>query len=68
MAIIPYVQPDRVVASGGAVVPGTPFEIGAPLAISLLAPRLLHTSNTVFKKCGPPSEKPSLFQISHACT
>ena len=30
----------------GAVVPGPP--------ISRFTPRLLHTSNSVFKKCGPP--------------
>jgi len=44
----------RAVASGGAVVPGPPpFEIGAT-PISRLAPRLWHTSNTAFTKCGPP--------------
>jgi len=32
--------------------PAPPFEIGAPHFT--LAPRLLHTSNTVFLKCGPP--------------
>ena len=31
-----------------------PFEIGAP-PISRLAPRLLHTSNNVFKNSPPPS-------------
>jgi len=43
----------RAVASGGAAVPDPPFEIGAP-PISRLAHRLLHTSNIVFLKCGPP--------------
>jgi len=38
--------------AGGPVVPGPPFEIGAP--ISRLAHLLLHTSNTVFSKCAPP--------------
>jgi len=37
---------------GGAVVPGPPFEIHVP--ILRLAPRLLHTSNTEFKKFGLP--------------
>jgi len=36
------------------VVPGRPFEIGAP-PISRLDPQLLHISNTVFQKCGPLS-------------
>jgi len=35
---------------GGQWRPATPF-------ISRLAHRLLHTSNTVFQKCGPPSAK-----------
>jgi len=38
---------------GGQWFPAPPFEICAP--ISRLAPWLLHTSNTVFLKCGPPS-------------
>ena len=42
----------RAVASGGAVVPGNPFKICAP--ISCLAPKLLHTSNIVFLKCAHP--------------
>jgi len=38
---------------GGAVVPGPPIWNRCP-PISRLAHRLLHTSNTVFKKCGSP--------------
>jgi len=37
---------------GGQWYPAHAFEICAP--ISGLAPWLLHTSNTVFFKCGPP--------------
>jgi len=40
-------RPNRPVASGGAVVPCPP--------VLRLAPWLLHTSNTVFQICGPPS-------------
>ena len=36
---------------GGPVVPGPPFEICAPHFT--FDPWLLHTSNTVFQKCGP---------------
>jgi len=43
----------RAVASGGGgVVPGPPFEICDPHF--RFGPWLLHTSNTVFLKCGPP--------------
>jgi len=48
--------------AGGPVVPGPPFEIGAPHFT--FGPRLLHTSNTVFLKCGPlplnPGNGPAL--------
>ena len=37
---------------GGAMVPGPPFEICAPHF--MFDPQLLHTSNILFLKCGPP--------------
>jgi len=44
----------RAVASGGPVLPVPPiWNRFSP--ISRLAPQLLHTSSTVFLKCGPPS-------------
>ena len=44
----------RAVANGGPVVPGPPIWNRCP-PISRLAPRLLHTSNTVSLKYGPHS-------------